>query len=345
MFAVLVSAAYTLLVAFGAETLLRLLGAKGAALEQAKLFIWTLSPGFVMLAAAVNCSFTLRALGDAKRAMYITLIIAVITAIADPIFIFWFGLGMQGAAVANVIAEAIGLIMGLHGLKVVHRFLKPLSIAGLRRDVRAIWAIAFPAMLTQLATPFAVAYTTFAVAPYGNEAVAASAIIGRVVPVAFGMVFSLSGSVGPIIGQNFGARHFDRVTQTLIDGLKFSAIYTVITSAILYLLRNEIADTFFATGYTKELVVFFCTWVAMSWAFAGAQFVSNAACNNLGKAAHSTLFNWGKATLGTIPFAIVGAHYWGAEGIMAGIAIGTVIFGIASVWWAFRIVNSMSRAH
>jgi len=131
----------------------------------------------------------------------------------------------------------------------------------------------------------------------------------------------------------------------LIDGLKFSAIYTVITSAILYLLRNEIADTFFATGYTKELVVFFCTWVAMSWAFAGAQFVSNAACNNLGKAAHSTLFNWGKATLGTIPFAIVGAHYWGAEGIMAGIAIGTVIFGIASVWWAFRIVNSMSRAH
>jgi putative MATE family efflux protein len=345
MFAVLISAAYTLLVAFSAESLLRLLGAEGAALEQAKLFIWTLSPGFVLLAAAVNCSFSLRALGDAKRAMYITLIMAVMTAIADPIFIFWFGLGMQGAAVANVFAEAIGLLMGLYGLKVVHQFLNPLSMAGLRRDFKAIWGIAFPAMLTQLATPFAVAYTTYSVARFGNEAVAASAIIGRLVPVAFGMVFSLSGSVGPIIGQNFGAKQFDRVSQTLIDGMKFSAVYTIITSSILYLFRHQIADTFLATGLTKEYVVFFCTWIAVSWAFAGAQFVSNAACNNLGKATHSTWFNWGKATLGTIPFAMVGGHYFGVEGILAGIAFGTVIFGIASVWWAFRLVNSLSRAN
>jgi putative MATE family efflux protein len=345
MFAILISAAYTLLVAFSAESLLRLLGAEGAALEQAKLFIWTLSPGFVLLAAAVNCSFSLRALGDAKRAMYITLVIAVITAIADPIFIFWFGLGMQGAAIANVIAEAVGLVMGLYGLKVVHRFLNPLSMAGLRRDFKAIWGIALPAMLTQLATPFAVAYTTYSVARFGNEAVAASAIIGRLVPVAFGMVFSLSGSVGPIIGQNFGAKQFDRVSQTLIDGMKFSAVYTIITSSILYLFRHQIADTFLATGLTKDYVVFFCTWIAVSWAFAGAQFVSNAACNNLGKATHSTWFNWGKATLGTIPFAMVGGHYFGVEGILAGIAFGTVIFGIASVWWAFRLVNSLSRAN
>lgn len=67
---------------------------------------------------------------------------------------------------------------------------------------------------------------------------------------------------------------------------------------------------FLASGRTKELVVFFCTWIALSWAFAGAQFVSNAACNNLGKATHSTWFNWAKATLGTIPFAIVGGQYW-----------------------------------
>jgi putative MATE family efflux protein len=345
MFAILISAAYTLLVAFSAESLLRLLGAEGAALEQAKLFIWTLSPGFVLLAAAVNCSFSLRALGDAKRAMYITLVIAVITAIADPIFIFWFGLGMQGAAIANVIAEAVGLVMGLYGLKVVHQFLNPLSMAGLRRDFKAIWGIALPAMLTQLATPFAVAYTTYSVARFGNEAVAASAIIGRLVPVAFGMVFSLSGSVGPIIGQNFGAKQFDRVSQTLIDGMKFSAVYTIITSAILYLFRHQIADTFLATGLTKDYVVFFCTWIAVSWAFAGAQFVSNAACNNLGKATHSTWFNWGKTTLGTIPFAMVGRHYFGVEGILVGIAFGTVIFGIASVWWAFRLVNSLSRAN
>ncbi len=343
LFSILISAAYTLLIALSADWFLRLLGATGGALEQAKLFIWTLSPGFVMLAAAVNCSFALRALGDAKRAMYITLSMAVLTAVADPIFIFWFDLGMQGAAVANVIAQAVGLIIGLHGIIYVHKFLRRFSFADLRRDLKAIWSIAFPAMLTQLATPFAVAYTTYAVAPFGNEAVAASAIVGRLVPVAFGMIFSLAGSVGPIIGQNYGARKFDRVTQTLVDGLKFSAVYCLITSALLFLFRHQIADVFQASGRTKELVMFFCTWIGLSWAFAGAQFVANATFNNLGKAKLSTLANWAKATLGTIPFAMVGSTYWGPEGIMAGIALGSVIFGVASVWWAFRIVNTLNR--
>jgi putative MATE family efflux protein len=342
LFAALMSAAYTLLIALAAEPLLQLLGASGGALDQAKRFIWTLSPGFVLLAAAVSCSFSLRGLGDARRAMYITLAMALITAVADPIFIFGFGLGMQGAAVANVIAQAIGLVIGIHGLRNVHGFLKRLTLAGLRRDFAAIWGIAFPAMLTQLATPFAVAYTTYAVAPFGDEAVAASAITGRLVPVAYGMIFSLSGSVGPIIGQNFGAGAFERVRQTLVDGLKFSAVYTAITSLILFLFRHEIADLFLASGRTKELVVFFCTFIGMSWAFAGAQFVANAAFNNLGRAALSTYTNWAKATVGTIPFAIVGANVAGPEGILAGIATGSVIFGIASVWWAFRIVNRIS---
>lgn len=344
LFAVCMSAAYTLLIAFLAEPLLRLLGADGAALDQAKRFIWTLSPGFVMLAAAVSCSFSLRGLGDPRRAMYITLCMAILTAIADPIFIFWFDLGMQGAAVANVVAQAIGLVIGLHGLGKVHGFLKRLSFRALKRDFAPIWAIAFPAMLTQLATPFAVAYTTYAIAPFGNEAVAASAIVGRLVPVAFGMIFSLSGSVGPIIGQNFGARNFERVTQTLVDGLKFSAIYTLITSLLLFLFRHQIADAFMATGATKDLVLFFCTWIGISWAFGGAQFVANAAYNNLGRASLSSWFNWAKATIGTIPFAMVGAHYWGAKGIMSGIAIGSVIFGIVSVWWAFKIVNNLNKA-
>jgi putative MATE family efflux protein len=343
LFAVLMSAAYTLLIALAAEPLLRLLGATGGALDQAKRFIWTLSPGFVMLAAAVSCSFSLRGLGDPRRAMCITLCMALLTAIADPIFIFWFDLGMQGAAVANVIAQGVGLIIGLHGLKSVHNFLKPLSFAALRRDFKPIWGIALPAMLTQLATPFAVAYTTYAVAPYGDEAVAASAITGRLVPVAFGIIFALSGSVGPIIGQNFGARKFERVTQTLIDGLKFSAIYTLITSALLFIFSHQISDIFLASGRTKELVIFFCTFIGISWAFAGAQFVANAAFNNLGRASYSTYVNWAKATLGTIPFAIIGGQMAGPEGIMAGIAVGSVIFGIASVWWAFRIVNNLSR--
>jgi putative MATE family efflux protein len=341
LFTVLVSAAYTILAAIFLPQILALFGAKGEALEQAELFVWTLTPGFIFLAGALSCSFTLRGIGDAQHAMYITLTAAITTLVLDPIFIFKFGWGIQGAAAANVIADFFAFVVGMHGLVHVHKFLDWPSIAGLKRDFSAIWKIAFPSVLTQLATPFTIAYTTALVAPFGAEAVTASAIVGRLVPVAFGVIFSLSGSVGPVIGQNFGAGNFARVREALSEGMKFSAVYTIMISVIIYLLRDHIADVFSASPRATELVVFFATYVGVSWAFAGAQFVGAAAFNNLGRPGLSTWFNWGKATLGTIPFALVGAHYWGPEGIMAGTAIGAVLFGIASAWAAFRVVDRL----
>lgn len=344
LFALLVSSVITLAIASGSGGLLSLLGAQGEAKRLAQVFIWTMTPGYILITGAVCCSFVLRGLGDARRAMYITLSSAIVTACADPVFIFGFGWGIQGAAAATVLGYLVSFGIGLHGVVKVHDFINPMRFGGLKRDFSAIWGIAFPAILTQLATPFANAYVTYEVAPFGDEAVAASAIIGRVIPVAFGMIFALSGSVGPIIGQNFGARRFDRVKQTLRDGLKFSAIYTTITSILLFLFRHQIAEAFNASGRATDLVVFFCTFIGISWVFAGAQFVSNAAFNNLGRPNLSSGFNWAKATLGTIPFALVGAHAAGPEGVMVGTALGSVIFGVASVLAAFRIADRSGTA-
>jgi putative MATE family efflux protein len=343
LFTVLVSAGYTLLIALFLPQILGLMGATGEALHQAKLFIWTLTPGFIFLAAALSCSFSLRGVGDAQRAMYITLAAAVTTLILDPIFIFYFGWGIQGAAAANAIADFVAFLIGMYGLVYVRKFLTVPTWAGFKRDLPAIWQIALPAVLTQLATPFTIAYTTSVVAPFGNDAVSASAIVGRIVPVAFGVIFSLSGSIGPVIGQNFGAKNFARVRQALAEGMKFSAIYTVIISIVIFLLRNHIAGAFSASPRATELVIFFATYVGVSWAFAGAQFVGAAAFNNLGRPGLSTLFNWGKATIGTIPFALVGAHYWGPEGIMLGTAIGAILFGIASAWMAYAVVDGLEQ--
>jgi putative MATE family efflux protein len=339
MFSLIISATMTAIIAIGSHWLLDLLGARGEAKHLAQLFIWTMTPGYVLLAGAVCCSFILRGLGDPRRAMYITLSAAIVNAVIDPLFIFGFGWGIQGAAAANVVADLVAFGVGINGVMRVHQFLAPLRLTALRRDLADILTIAVPSILTQLATPFANAYVTRAVAPFGDEAVAASAIIGRVVPVAFGIIFALSGSVGPIIGQNFGAQKFDRVRQILTDGLIFSAIYTAITSLLLYLFRHELAEGFRAAGRTVDLVVFFCTFIAASWAFAGAQFVANAAFNNLGRPNLSTWFNWGKATLGTIPFALYGAAIAGPEGVLAGTAIGSVIFGVMSVFTAYRIAG------
>jgi hypothetical protein len=82
--------------------------------------------------------------------------------------------------------------------------------------------------------------------------------------------------------------------------------------------------------------------IAASWLFHGALFVANSAFNNLGFPLLATGFNWGKATLGTLPFCWVGARLGGVEGIMLGQAVGALIFGVAGVWVAYRCVDRIA---
>ncbi len=77
---------------------------------------------------------------------------------------------------------------------------------------------------------------------------------------------------------------------------------------------------------------------AGSFLFNGAIFVSSAAFNNLGFPTYSTVFNWGRSTLGVIPFVWAGAHYYGADGVIAGRGLGAVVFGIVSMIVCFRTV-------
>jgi putative MATE family efflux protein len=331
-------------VALFADSLLRLLGADGEALRLAKLYVRVLCPGFALLGAAVAFAFILRGLGDARRAMYITLVIAIITAILDPILIFGLGFGIAGAALATLAGYCGAFMTGFLSVQRAHRFLAPFSARRFLNDLPAILNIALAAMMTQLATPFANAYMTAVTAPYGDDAVTAVAIIARLVPVAFGIIFALSGSVGPIIGQNIGAHQFERVRQTLWDALAFNAVYTMTTCVLLLALREQVALAFSARGETREIVLFFCTVISWTWALAGAQFVANAVFNNTGRASYSTIANWAKATIGTIPLAYWGAMMWGPKGILAGIGVGSVVFGIISTAWAFAVVDRLSRS-
>lgn len=317
------------------------LGARGATLDYGVLYLQTVSFGFPLLGASVCCSFILRAIGDAKRAMYVTLIAALGNAILDPIFIFGLDLSIQGAALATICANLASFLIGFYGVKKYHEFFVSFSFADFLEDFSTIWKIASPGTMTQLATPFAIGYLTWSSAPFGDEAVAGTAIINRLIPVAFGIVFSLSGAVGPIIGQNFGAGNYPRLRETLNKSMIFNCIYTIIVAACLWLLRDQIPSWFLAKGDAAKLVTLFCTYLSLSWMFAGAQFVAQASFNNLGKPHWSMMFNWGKATIGTIPFVLVGVSLWGFEGVMIGYSLGTVVFGIIATISVYAYVNKL----
>ncbi|MEN0001722.1 MAG: MATE family efflux transporter, partial [Pseudomonadota bacterium] len=196
-----------------------------------------------------------------------------------------------------------------------------------------------PAVMTQLATPIGNAYVTAEIARYGDDAVAAWAVIGRLVPVAFGVIFALSGAVGPILGQNYGAKLYDRLRETMRDALIFTMGYVLFVCAILFILAGPIADLFQTEGEARDLIVFFCRFIAVTFLFNGALFVANAAFNNLGYALYSTLLNWGRSTLGVIPFVWLGSQWFGAQGAVAGWGLGAVVFGLVAVVICFRVIG------
>jgi hypothetical protein len=96
-------------------------------------------------------------------------------------------------------------------------------------------------------------------------------------------------------------------------------------------------------GDGAALILFYCQYMAIFFIFAGILFVANASFNNLGKAKYSTLFNVGKATLGTIPFVYFGAQYGGVFGVLIGQAIGSVLFGIVGLWVAYKLVDNIEK--
>ena len=318
--------------------LVELLGASGRTLDQAVHYLSIVVPTLPLLMVGMIGGAILRSHGDAKRAMMATIYGGLANAVLDPIMIFGFGLDLTGAAIATVVARFV--IAGTALLPVIRHhggFDKP-SLPSLLLDARPIAMIAIPAILTQLATPVGQAFVTRAVSGYGEAAVAGVAIIGRMTPVAFGVIFALSGAIGPIIGQNYGAGKLDRVREAFKQGLRFTALFTVLVAILLFLVRSPIADLFHATGITRQIIYLFCGPLALLFFFNGVIFVSNSAFNNLGHPLHSTWTNWGRHTIGTIPLALLGGSMLGAQGVLLGQAAGGVVFGLVAWWLALRVI-------
>jgi len=241
-----------------------------------------------------------------------------------------------------VISRLAIVAIGFYGIFKVHDMVDWPSASVFFADAKALLDIAVPAVLTNVATPVGNAYVTGSIAPYGDEAVAGWAIIGRLIPVAFGFVFALSGAIGPIVGQNFGAGRFDRVERTITDSLLLTAVYTGVVWLIVFLLRDPIITGFNASGDAAALVAFFINFLTGLFVFNAALFVANAAFNNLGYATYSTVLNWGKATIGTVPFVWAGAVLWDAKGVLLGQAIGSIVFGVLAVIICLRVVKTVS---
>ncbi|PIB25969.1 MATE family efflux transporter [Amylibacter kogurei] len=338
-FTVLVSS----LIWFNLHTITGWVGATGHTQDMAVGYLQIIVPTMPFLMCGIVASATLRSHGAAKLSMAATLTAGVVNAVLDPIFIFTLDMGLNGAAWASAISRVAMTIVALWPIFRRYGGLSSLKLKPLFDDFRPIANIAFPAMLANVAMPVGIAFVTRISAIYGEEAVAGMAIIARLTPISFALIFAMSGAIGPIIGQNFGARNFDRVEMAYRQSVMLVAIYVSAMVLLLYLLRSPIADAFNAVGTTRDLIYLFCGPLSLAWIFTGIIFVSNAAYNNLGHPYYATWVNWGRNTLGIAPVVYVTAKIWGAEGVLIGQMLGGVLVAIVAFILARKTISDARK--
>lgn len=319
--------------------LLYILGARDNVLNNASHFVVIVSPFLFLIALGMVLSGLLRAMGDAKRSMNVTVIGALVAGTLDPILILVLHLGIEGAAISTVCSRLSVALLGFYSLRRYELLEKP-QWDSIFPDSLKVLKISFPAILTNLATPVGGLFVIHTMSNFSSEAISGQTAIDRIIPVAFAFVFALTGSVGPIISQNYGAGLRERMQETMVVSLKLVCLCVLCAWFIFFFSQDIFVKMFALTAEGEALMRLFCNWVIINNLFLGMLFVSNTAFNNLGYPLLATGFNWGRATLGTIPFVYIGASY-GPQGVLVGQALGVVPFGIMAVICTFIVIKNI----
>lgn len=322
-----------------APQLLDMIGATGDAKAHATRYLRIVVPSLPVAVFAMSSSGILRAHGDARRAMNATLAGGIVNAILDPILIFGLSFGLEGAAMASVAARFAMAWFAIAPILKHYGGFAPFERDKFREHLQPILKIAVPAVLTNIATPIGNLIVTRFIAPYGDSAIAAYAVIGRLTPLAFCVIYALSGAVGPIIGQNFGAENYARVRETVIKALIFTAAYSLFIWGVLLVSAGFIGEQFGLDQTGQNLVSVFAIVITPLFFFNGVLFIGNASFNNLGRPTWSTWLNWGKNTIGVAPFVMIGSAVGDASGVLVGQAIGGIIFAGIGILLVFRLIE------
>ena len=317
--------------------ILAALGAGGEAAEHAARYLLISLPSLTIIGAGMVINGAIRAQGDARRSVAVTMAGGLVSLMLDPILIFGLGWGLEGAAIGVGVARIVSFALGIRVARRVHDLLARPRLADLGESLGPFARIALPALLTQLARPVGTAPLVAVMARFGEEAMAGWAVLTRLIMVAFGGLFALAAAIGGIFGQNLGAGRYDRLRSTYRDAVIFGLGYVAIVWILLHLATEPVIRAFGLTGQGAEVIRAFTSVGAGGFLFAVGLFVTNAAFNALGRAPWATAINWLREGLLTFPVASLMAASFGAVGvvysqIVVSMVIGSVA-GLIGMWF------------
>ena len=309
---------YTIVFLAFLDPILYFFGASENTIGYARDYMTIILFGNIITHMYLGLNAVMRSSGMPKKAMYTTIFTVVINAILDPIFIYVFDWGIKGAAIATVIAQSLALawIVRIFSNKslVIH-FKK--GIYKLKaRIVKDVISIGMAPFFMNTAACLIVILINQGLQRHGGDlAIGAYGIVNRVSFVFVMIVLGLNQGMQPIVGYNFGARQYNRVTGAL-------KLTIIIATAIMTLgfLAAEIFPRAICMIFTtdEELIrhaVKGMRIVFMCFPIVGFQIVTGNFFQSVGMAGKSVFLSLTRQLLFLLPGLLVLPHFFGTNGI------------------------------
>jgi len=286
----------------------------------------------------------IRAAGSTFAPAMIMVGVAVLNAALAPFLVFGLAgfprLELQGAAIATVFSNAISMAAGLYILHAKKKMIMPLTqlrMEQFKDSCKRLLFIAVPAGLTSAVGPFVNTIIIGLLAQYGQEAVASFGIALRIEAFAFILLMALAVGMSPIIGQNFGAKNFERVHETLRKAIGFSLVWSIGVGVLLIVFAVPVASIFSDDATVIYYAKMSFLIVAPSYMFNSLVNGWSSAFNAMGKPQMAVMMTIVKMIVLLIPAVIIGAKMGGVMGIFAAISLVNIVTGLAFHFWSVRV--------
>lgn len=283
----------------------------------------------------------LRSAGHPQKAMYATIMTVILNSILDPLFIFGFKWGIQGAAIATILAQLVALMWQFKlfsnkdELLHFHRGIFHLK----RRIVFDSLAIGMAPFMMNLAACFIVILINNGLKSHGGDlAIGAYGIVNSVAFLFVMIVMGLNQGMQPIAGYNYGALQMDRVVEVLRKTIFYATLITTAGFLAGELIPRLIVRIFTPDETLMDLAVYGMRITVMFFPLVGFQMVVSNFFQSIGMAKKAIFLSLTRQVIFLIPFLLILPHFFGITGVWASLpAADFVAFVVSAIMLVIQI--------
>ncbi|MCJ7690791.1 MAG: MATE family efflux transporter [Clostridiaceae bacterium] len=330
------------------EPILLKIGAGKETLPYAKGYIRIVLIGSVFQSIGFGLNNTIRSEGNPRVAMVTMLIGGILNTILDPIFIFVFGMGTEGAAIATVISQAANTIWVLSYFLGGNSVLK-IRYRNLKLDpkvVKSIFAIGMSPFSMQLGASIVTIVSNRSLVRYGGDlALGAMGVIMSISMMVLMPTFGIIQGSQPIIGYNYGAKKYHRVKHALKLAIIATTIVTTTGFAIIQLFPKQLISLFNKDPELVAIGIHGIRIYLFMLPIIGFQIVSSNYFQAIGKAKISIFLSLSRQVIILIPLLFILPRFFSLNGVWASAPTSDVISSILTAIFLYAEIKHLNKLH